>query len=84
METVQSHETLKQWAGWDKPCRPACPHNCQRECWRGHKPENGVIKTSCGACGRWIGYRPVGGGSGDNNQQEVKTPVAKPRKAKAA
>lgn len=44
----------------ERRCRPAC----ERANWVDGKLTRGLILTVCGACGTFIGYRPVGGKSG--------------------
>ena len=39
----------------DKRCWPSCP----REHWHDHNPARGLILTTCGVCGTFVGYRPV-------------------------
>ena len=40
----------------EKRCQPSCP----REAWRDEQVEADVVRTTCGTCGAFIGYRYTG------------------------
>jgi hypothetical protein len=63
-------------AARERRCRPAC----KREDWRDSQPANGLVRTSCGVCGTFIGYRPV-----DRKQAtKLDTEAAAPQTTEAA
>jgi hypothetical protein len=36
-----------------------CKPSCARKNWKDQPAKDGVIRTVCKKCGRWIGNRPV-------------------------
>lgn len=53
-EIVQRLETRNR-GGARERCRPTC----DSDGWRDDPPQQGRIRTTCGQCGRFIGYRPA-------------------------
>ena len=52
-------EIVQQLRGSMEPAaRERCRGICNRRDWRDEAPQDGRIRTSCGRCGKFIGFRP--------------------------
>ena len=51
-------EIIKRLAAEPRRSTGSCNGNCDQRNWVDDASNRGVVRTTCGVCGRFIGYRP--------------------------